>query len=83
MVMISGAACGHESGQAQTKGNELIVGTYTGQGSEGIYIYNFNEEDASFSIKQTIAGVENPSFLTLGKSNTLYAVNELGDVRVL
>lgn len=82
MVMMSGAACGQESGQKNPKATELIVGTYTDPGtSEGIYIFNFNEEDATFSAKQTISDVENPSFLTLGKGNTLYAVNELGEGR--
>lgn len=79
MVMISGAVCSQESGHAQPKIQELIVGTYTGQGSEGIYIYTFNEEDATFSARQTITDVENPSFLALGKGSTFYAVNELGD----
>jgi 6-phosphogluconolactonase len=81
MVIISLAVCSQESLHAQPKVQELIVGTYTGQGSEGIYIYTFNEEDATFSARQTISGVENPSFLTLGRGSTLYAVNELGEGR--
>lgn len=82
MVMISGAACGQGSGQKNPETTELIVGTYTDPGtSEGIYIFNFNEKDATFSAKDTISEVENPSFLTIGKSNTLYAVNELGEGR--
>lgn len=80
MVMISGAACAQESGQKKPKATELFVGTYTAQGaSQGIYIFNFNEEDATFSPKSVIADVENPSFLAFGKDNTIYAVNELGD----
>lgn len=79
MVMMSGVVCGQESGQI-TKGTELIVGTYTSSGeSEGVYILNFNEEDATFSSKHIISGVENPSFIALGRGNALYAVNELGD----
>lgn len=82
MVMMSGAVCSQENAQTKPKATELIVGTYTEPGkSQGIYIFNFNEGDATFSAKQTIAEVENPSFLTLGKGNTLYAVNELGEGR--
>lgn len=82
MVMISGTLCGQESGRTKPQATELIVGTYTEQGtSEGIYIFDFNEEDASFTPRDTISDVENPSFLALGRGNTLYAVNELGDGR--
>ena len=58
----------------------LFVGTYTGEGSEGIYLYRFNSADGSFSAVDTVSGVDNPSYLTLSPDNSfLYAVNELAD----
>lgn len=81
MMMMSGAICSQEAGNTQSKTDKLIIGTYTGEGSQGIYVYSFNDEDATFSAKDTITGVENPSFLTLSKNNSLYAVNELGEGR--
>lgn len=58
----------------------LFVGTYTGEGSEGIYLYRFNSADGSFSAVDTVSGIDNPSYLTLSPDNSyLYAVNELAD----
>ena len=31
-----------------SKESYLIVGTYTGEKSEGVYVYKFNSEDGSF-----------------------------------
>src|SRR5690606_9852389 len=56
----------------------LFVGTYTNSGkSEGIYVYNFNELTADFSLKAKVGGIENPSFLAFNpESNVLYSVSE-------
>ena len=56
------------------------MGTYTGEGSEGIYLYRFNTVDGSVSPVDTVKGIENPSYLYLSPDqNALYAVNELAD----
>lgn len=58
----------------------LFVGTYTGEGSEGIYLYKFDASDGSVDSLSETAGVENPSYLAISPDHTnLYAVNEIGD----
>ncbi len=55
----------------------LYVGTYTQKGSEGIYVYKFNQETGSLSKLYTVKNVVEPSYLTIEKDRKfLYAVNE-------
>lgn len=57
----------------------LFVGTYTGEGSEGIYLYKFNSEDGTVTPADTVSS-SNPSYLTLSPDHSfLYAVSEEGD----
>lgn len=57
----------------------LFVGTYTGEGSEGIYLYKFNSEDGTVTPADTVSS-SNPSYLTLSPDHSfLYAVNEEAD----
>lgn len=57
----------------------LFVGTYTGEGSEGIYLYKFDSEDGSVTPVDT-ASSSNPSYLALSPDHSfLYAVNEEAD----
>jgi 6-phosphogluconolactonase len=57
----------------------LLVGTYTGKGSEGIYVYKFNTSTGEMEkVSSTMA--ENPSYLAFsGDKKFVYAVNENGD----
>ncbi|HVT86253.1 MAG TPA: lactonase family protein [Chitinophagaceae bacterium] len=56
----------------------LFIGTYTSGKSQGIYVYNFNENTAK-SNPVSIAKSENPSYLAIADGgNYLYAVNENG-----
>lgn len=55
----------------------LFVGTYTGEGSDGIYLYEFNSEDGTVTPADTAKDVSNPSYLTLSPDHSfLYSVNE-------
>jgi 6-phosphogluconolactonase len=57
----------------------LIVGTYTGGKSEGIYVFKFNSSDGSF---RQISHVKtsNPSFVTVSPDQRyVYAVHENGN----
>lgn len=55
----------------------LYVGTYTGENSQGIYVYNFNTKTGELSNKKLAIKAVNPSFLTFSKNKkTLYAVSE-------
>ena len=54
----------------------MIVGTYTNNGSEGIYSYKLNTSNGETSLLSSIA-TANPSFVTLSNDgSTIYTVNE-------
>src|ERR1700736_4325810 len=56
----------------------VFIGTYTGNGSQGIYAYRFDPAGGELSSVGLAAATENPSFLVADpKGSFLYAVNEL------
>ena len=58
------------------KSYHLLVGTYTGGQSEGIYVYRFNETGELIH-EHTAKGVVNPSFVIVSPDQQYaYAVNE-------
>lgn len=58
--------------------NYLLVGTYTGKNSEGIYVYKFNTSTGEMK-KMSSTLTENPSYLTFSKDKKfVYSVNENG-----
>ncbi len=55
---------------------KLYVGTYTSEGSEGIYLCNFNSESGEISLDKIFKGVDNPSFLKVSTDKKyLYSVS--------
>lgn len=61
-----------------TKDDYLIVGTYTGGKSEGIYVFKFNNKDGS-ATEVSHVKTSNPSFVTVSPDKKfVYAVNENG-----
>ncbi len=55
----------------------LFIGTYTGTGSKGIYVYHFNTASGKATLLSNTDSVTNPSFLTVSSNaKNLYAVNE-------
>lgn len=55
----------------------LFVGTYTENGSEGIYSYSFDSNTGKLSEKKVAAKIANPSFVKISNDNKyLYAVEE-------
>ena len=57
----------------------VYVGTYTGGGSEGIYVFRMNPRNGRLRNRQLAAATEQPSFLALSPDGKfLYAVNETG-----
>lgn len=62
----------------QAQNFHLLVGTYTGTGSKGIYVYNFNAQTGKAKwVGNTTDSVINPSFITLSHDGKfVYAVNE-------
>jgi 6-phosphogluconolactonase len=68
------------AGAAFSKTNDqslMYVGTYTGQGSEGIYAYRFDSKTGALTPLGLAAPVDNPSFLAIAPNmKNLYAVSE-------
>ena len=57
----------------------MLVGTYTSDGSKGIYSYRFNEETGDI-IPVSEVEIQNPSYLTFSKDNRfVYAISESKD----
>ncbi|MGH1362770.1 MAG: lactonase family protein [Calditrichia bacterium] len=80
LAVIFLASCNPETPPEIAASNDVLlyVGTYTGGESEGIYVYNMNLDSGELSLKHTVSGVENPSYLAIHPDNKmLYAVNEL------
>lgn len=62
--------------------NYLFIGTYTGTGSKGIYVYKFDAATGTAEPVSNTEGVENPSYLAFSPDgNYLYAVNETGGTK--
>lgn len=57
----------------------LFAGTYTGTGSKGIYVYEFDTGNGETKLLGSTDSASNPSYLTVSKNdNFIYAVNENG-----
>ncbi|MEO8110592.1 MAG: lactonase family protein [Ginsengibacter sp.] len=55
----------------------LFTGTYTGSGSKGIYVYQFDASSGTASLLSNTDSVASPSYLTVsGDGKFVYAVNE-------
>ena len=56
---------------------DLLVGTYTGTGSDGIYRLKFNTETGELSDAKLIAQTGNPSYLAISRDKkTVFSANE-------
>ncbi len=77
--------CGLTRSTGQAPGSRLLyVGTYTGDRSEGIYVYKLNLLTGALERVGATGGVVNPSYLTLdGQKRHLYAVSEGGQGEVV
>lgn len=63
--------------QTQPANSILYVGTYSVEGSKGIYVFAFDSEHGTVNLRQTVGNVKSPSFLAIHPSGRyLYAVNE-------
>lgn len=57
----------------------MVVGTYTGSGSKGIYTYRFNQSTGT-NVPLSSVAVDNPSYLTSSRDgHFIYAVSEMPD----
>ncbi len=54
-----------------------FIGTYTGSGSKGIYVYRFNASNGNLQWVSNTDSASNPSYLTISANGRyVYAVNE-------
>jgi 6-phosphogluconolactonase len=61
---------------------DLLIGSYTSNGSDGIYVYRFYTEKGRLAYLNRTSGVDNPSYLCVAKNGKfVYSVNETGDDR--
>ncbi len=60
---------------------ELVAGSYSGKGSEGIYHLTYRPDNGELSPPEVLAATDNPSYLAMD-ADILYAVNELDEGRV-
>ncbi len=55
----------------------LVAGTYTGSGSKGIYVYNFDAQTGKVTWISNTDSATNPSYVVVSHNgNFIYAVNE-------
>ncbi len=60
----------------------VYIGTYTGEKSKGIYIYQLDRSSGALTSVGVMEGVTNPSFVAIHPNRRfLYAVTEIGDFR--
>jgi len=77
MILSSALAGGPAATATPDGGYDLIVGTYTGGRSEGLYVYRFDARDGKAS-PLGIAKTVNPSYVVVSRDRRfVYAVNEL------
>ncbi|MEI8110716.1 MAG: lactonase family protein [Chitinophagia bacterium] len=56
----------------------LLAGTYTGGGSKGLYVYDFDAATGKVSLISNTDSADNPSYLCISPDgNFVYAVNEV------
>lgn len=82
VLMLIALSCNQQTNPDAGPGSEyyLFVGTYTGEGSEGIYLFRFDSNEGLLTPADTVSGISNPSYLTLSPDHSfLYAVNEEAD----
>ena len=65
---------------AQDASNWLYIGTYTGGGSEGIYVSKLDSKTGALAKPELAAEIKNPSFVAVHPNRKfLYAVSEVAD----
>lgn len=82
LAIVLLAILGGVLGSCSTRDHDFLVyvGTYTGKGSDGIYLYRFNSTDGHLTPIGLAAKTENPSWLVIDSSRQfLYTVNETGE----
>ncbi|MGF6901214.1 lactonase family protein [Paraburkholderia sp. GAS348] len=76
--IVASHAFAQDSGPAPADGvYDMLVGTYTGGKSEGLYVYRFDTKTGE-ATRVSVAQTVNPSYLVVSRDRRfVYAVNEL------
>lgn len=76
--IVASHAFAQDTGPAAADGvYDMLVGTYTGGKSEGLYVYRFDTRTGD-ATRVSVAQTVNPSYLVVSRDQrTVYAVNEL------
>jgi 6-phosphogluconolactonase len=78
LFFVIAAAARLAAGPLQAKDLLLFIGTYTNQGSKGIYVSRFDPAAGALSAPELAAETPNPTFLAVHPSGRfLYAANEV------
>ncbi len=77
--VVTGCANISERFDRGSENVNLVVGTYSQKGSEGIYQLQLNPQSGQLSGPQLLGRADNPSFLSTEVQDRLYAVNETGE----
>lgn len=79
MAMATAAVASSMLAVAEESSVRIYIGTYTGEGSEGIYLAEYAPESQELVLKGVAAKTDNPSFLAQHPTlPILYAVGETG-----
>jgi len=79
VMCVSCLAAGTLWAASQSQDVLVYVGTYTGKGSEGVYVYRLDSSTGALTYVSKTTGLENPSFLAIDpKGRCVYAVREFG-----
>ncbi|RKR42609.1 lactonase family protein [Paraburkholderia sp. BL17N1] len=76
--IVASHAFAQDSGPAPADGvYDMLVGTYTGPKSEGLYVYRFDTKTGE-ATRVSVAQTVNPSYLVMSRDRRfVYAVNEM------
>lgn len=76
LILILIVFCSFYTRSENESSIKLYVGTFTSEGSEGIYQCSFNTQTGDLKLENTIKGIDNPSFLSISENRKyLYAVS--------
>lgn len=79
MLTLLATACMPQGGKGQSPELCMLVGTYTGESSHGIYTFRFNQETGQAVMLDSFA-MSHPSYLTpSADGQRVYAVSEMDD----
>jgi len=74
---ISGCSGGDEHSSPEGSGEYIYAGTFEGEGSEGLYVFEFSREDYSLRPIQTVTDRVGPNFQTIHPNKQfLYSVGD-------